>query len=64
MDFKNLGPEFSQPVVMLAFNLSTLEADRQISEVEPSLVLSRTARDTQRNPVLRRKKKNTKNLGS
>jgi hypothetical protein len=53
-------------VVAHAFNPSTLEAEgrgRQISEFEASLVYrvsSRTARATQRNPVLKNKKQTNK----
>jgi hypothetical protein len=46
-----------------AFNPSTWEADRQISEFEASLIYrvsSRTARATQRNPVSKKKKKKRK----
>jgi hypothetical protein len=52
----------SRAVVVYAFNPSTWEAE--ISEFEASLVYrvsSRTARTTQRNPVLKKKQK-TKNI--
>jgi hypothetical protein len=47
-------------IVAHAFNPSTREAERQISEFEASLVYrvsSRTARATQRNPVSKNQKK-------
>jgi hypothetical protein len=54
----------SKAVVVLAFNPSTWEADRPISEFETSLVYrvsSRTARATQRNPVSKNKQTNKDN---
>jgi hypothetical protein len=55
--------EMQPGVVAHAFNPSTREAERWISEFEASLVYkvsSRTARATQRNPVSRKTKKKKK----
>ena len=52
-----------QAVAVYAFNPSIQEVDRQISEFKASLVYrvsSRTARPTQRNPVLKNQKRKKK----